>query len=67
MSTETALIAIAIGCILYAIVVRFVLSIPTMVKNQKIMNDLLTEIALKNGVDKEVIDQVYNENKGIKV
>jgi len=44
-----------------AFILRFVLSVPTKIKILKAQTELLTEIAKKQGVEAETIDEILNE------
>ncbi|WDF53594.1 hypothetical protein [Mucilaginibacter sp. KACC 22063] len=63
---STTLLIYIVCSIVTILVVRFVFSIPAIIKNLKIQTALLTQIAIKNGVKEDVIrDIYYNSDKSI--
>lgn len=53
------LIGLAIG----AFITRFIFSIPAITRNTKVQTELLRELALKQGVDPMLIENIYRKAK----
>ena len=50
-----------IGVIIFIVITRAIFSIPIFLRQQKAIIKLLSEIAIKNGVDADTIDGIQNE------